>query len=81
MAMMQINNVEAAFVFPDKTVIRCEFYADVLIESGVLSDYTSKEIVDLAIMDCEALKKKVDSGGQPTEIDIIDEEFIEYVDY
>jgi hypothetical protein len=31
-------------------------------------------------MDCEALKKKVDSGGQPTEIDIIDEEFIEYVD-
>jgi len=80
MAMMQVNNVEAAFVFPDRTVIRCEFYADVLIESGVLSDYTSKEIVDLASMDCRALKDKVDSGVQPTEINIIDEDFIEYID-
>ena len=80
MAMMQVNNVEAAFVFPDRIVIRCEFYADVLIESGVLSDYTSKEIVDMASMDCRALKDKVDSGVQPTEINIIDEDFIEYID-
>ena len=81
MAIMQVNNVEAAFSFSDKSVIRCEFQADVLIESDVRSDYTSKEIVDLASEDCEALKKKVDSGMQPTEIDIIDEECIEYVDY
>lgn len=80
MAMMQINKFIGAFCFDDKSVIRCDFHREVLIESSVLRDYSESEVLDLACEECEAVKLKQESGARLVEIEVIDEHMVEYID-
>lgn len=80
MAWMQINRFMGAFCFSDKSVIRCEFLREVLIESSVLNDYSEEEVLDLACEECEAIKLKRESGARLIEIEVIDEHRLEYLD-